>query len=66
LGRLAQSSALCLFRDGKLLHRNMRQEMLTEEELMSKIREQGLEDLSQVKEIYMEGDGTISVIKREQ
>ncbi|MDD5578527.1 MAG: DUF421 domain-containing protein [Methylobacter sp.] len=66
LGRLAQSRVLCLVRNGKLLHRNMRQEMLTEEELMSKVREQGLEDLTQVKDIYMEGDGNISVIKREQ
>jgi uncharacterized membrane protein YcaP (DUF421 family) len=44
----------------------MRQEMITEDELMSKIREQRLEDLTHVKDVYMESNGTISVIKREQ
>ncbi|WP_340124587.1 YetF domain-containing protein [Methylobacter svalbardensis] len=52
-------------RNGKLLHRKIRQGMITEDELMSKIREQSLEDLTQVKDVYMEGNGTISVIKRE-
>jgi uncharacterized membrane protein YcaP (DUF421 family) len=66
IGHMAQSHVLCLVRNGKLLHRNMRQEMITEDELMSKIREQGLEDLTQVKDVYMESNGTISVIKREQ
>ncbi|CAA9892456.1 conserved membrane hypothetical protein [Candidatus Methylobacter favarea] len=65
LGRLAQSGILCLVKDGKMLRKNMRKEMVTEEELMSKVRQQGLEDLSQVRDVYMEGDGTISVIKRE-
>jgi uncharacterized membrane protein YcaP (DUF421 family) len=63
--RFAQSDVICLVKNGKMLHRNMRREMLTEEELMSKVREQGVENLSEVKDIYMESDGTISVIKRE-
>jgi uncharacterized membrane protein YcaP (DUF421 family) len=44
----------------------MRQELVTEEELMSHLRQQGIADLAQVKEAYMEGDGQISIIPREQ
>ncbi len=64
--RFAEPQALRLISNGRILHRNLAQEMLTEEELMSKIREEGLEDLSQVKDAYMESDGSISVIKREE
>ena len=40
--------------------------MITEEELMSQIREQGLEDVGQVKEAYMESDGQISIVEQPQ
>jgi len=40
----------------------MRRELITEEELMSHIRQQGVDDLSQVREAYLEGDGRISVV----
>jgi uncharacterized membrane protein YcaP (DUF421 family) len=63
--RLVHPPPLPLVKDGKLLKRNMRRELITEEELMGKIREQGIDDLSQVKEAYMEGDGRISVIAGE-
>ena len=42
--------------------RNMRQEMITEDELMGKLREQGIERIEEVKKAYLEGDGRISVI----
>ena len=53
---------LLLVKDGRILYRNMRQELITKEELMSHIRQQGLDDLSQVRAAYIEGDGRISVI----
>jgi uncharacterized membrane protein YcaP (DUF421 family) len=62
--RFAQPTALCLVRDGRMLRRNMRKEWITDDELWSKLREQGVESLQQVKEAYMESDGEISVIKR--
>jgi uncharacterized membrane protein YcaP (DUF421 family) len=61
-GRFIHPPPLLLVKDGQMLRRNMRQELITEQELMSKLREQGIEDLSKVKEAYMEGDGRISVI----
>lgn len=55
---------LLLVRDGRLLHRNLRHEFVTEQELKSKLREKGVDDLSQVATAYMESDGSVSVIKR--
>ena len=41
----------------------MRRELITEGELRSKLREQGVEEMEDVKEAFMEGDGQISVAK---
>jgi uncharacterized membrane protein YcaP (DUF421 family) len=51
-----------LVKNGQLLRRNMRRELITEDELLSKLRQQGVDDLSEVKEAFMEGDGQISVV----
>ena len=64
--RLLHPPPVLLIKDGRLLRRNMRHELVTEEELMSHLRQQGLADLAQVHEAYMEGDGQISIIPREQ
>lgn len=63
--RLLSARKLCLVRDGKLQRRNLRKEFITTDEVHEKIREAGLERLDQVKFMYMESDGEISVIKRE-
>ncbi len=60
--RLIRPPSLLLIKNGHLLRRNMRREMVTEEELMSQLREQGVDDIAKVKESYLEGDGNISVI----
>jgi uncharacterized membrane protein YcaP (DUF421 family) len=64
ISRLTRPPPLLLIEDGRMLPRNMRQEMITKEELLSQLREQGLDDVSQVKKAYLEGNGQISVIKR--
>ena len=56
---------LQVVREGKMIPRNMRKEFLTEDELMAKIREDGVEDIAAVKAAYIEGDGNISVIPYE-
>ena len=65
LGRLLRPAALPLVKDGKALRRNMRKEMISMEELMSLLREEGVEHISDVKRCYLEGDGHISVIKKD-
>ena len=62
--RLVEPQPLPLIKDGKYLRKNMRRELITEEELMSQIREQGLVDVGDVKEAYMESDGHISVVEQ--
>lgn len=64
LGRLLRPAPLPLVKDGKALRRNMRKEMISMEELMSMLREGGVEHISDVKRCYLEGDGHISVIKK--
>lgn len=54
-----------LVRDGKPLPRNLRRELITEEQLLSLLRTQGVENLEEVKMARMEPDGRISVIRRE-
>lgn len=63
-GKLLSQNQLQLVRNGRMVHENMRRELMTEEELRSKLREKGVEDISQVKSAYMEPDGAVSVIKR--
>ncbi len=48
-----------------MLRQNMRRELITEDGLMSQLREQGVDNLAEVKMAYMEGDGHISVICRD-
>jgi len=62
--RLVYPPPLPLIKNGKMLYRNMRKEFITEEELKSMMRLQGLDDISEVKEAYMEGDGRISIISK--
>ena len=62
--RLLHPPPLPLVKDGRLLRHNMRQELVTIEELMSQLREQGVQKVAEVKLACMEGDGRISVITR--
>lgn len=64
LQKFVHPPPLLLVKDGELCRRNMRKEMITKEELMSQLREQGVEEVSEVKKAYMEGDGRISVISK--
>ncbi len=63
--RFAEPSTMLLVRNGRLLLRNMRREFITEEELWAKLRQEGIEHLSQVKAAYLEPDGNFSVIRNE-
>lgn len=64
--RFATPSQITLVRNGVLQLRNMRREYITREEVEEKLREQGILELADVKIAFLEGDGQISVIKREK
>jgi len=61
--RFAMPSRLTLIRAGVPQRRNLRREYITLEELQEKLREQGIEKMSEVKAAYLEGDGQISVVR---
>lgn len=63
VGRVLRPAPLPLIKDGRALRQNMRKEMITMEELLSQLREQGVESVGEVKRCCLEGDGHISVIK---
>ena len=65
LGRVLRPAPLPLVKDGRALRQNMRKEMISMDELMSQLREQGVERLSEVKKCYLEGDVHVSVIKKD-
>ncbi len=64
LRTLLQSSPLKLIENGRFLHQNMRKELLSEDDVRAKLREQGIEDVSEVKLAYMEASGELSAIKK--
>ncbi len=66
LRRLLEAPPLLLIRDGRMLHHNLRREFLTEDEVLAKLRESGVENVTEVKQAYMEGDGSISVIRKKR
>lgn len=62
--RIIRPRPLLLVRNGRLLPRAMRRELLTEDELMATLREQGVKRLEDVAAVYMEADGRLSVTTR--
>ena len=65
LSRIMRSPPLLLVENGRMLRRNMRKELITEDELMSQIRLAGIERVEEVERVYMEGDGKFSVIRKD-
>lgn len=64
--RFTTPATICLMKNGRILKRNMRREFITEEELWSHLRTQGIESLEQVKTVHLESDGEFSVLKKDE
>lgn len=62
--RILEPEKLKVIENGKYLRRNMRKEMITTDELESQMRQNGIEDISEVKAGYLESDGHFSFIKK--
>jgi len=60
-----QAEPLKLISGGQMLQENMRREMLSEDELLAALREQGIDDIKFVKAAYFEQSGRLSVITTE-
>lgn len=61
-GHLIYTSPLALVENGKILRKHLREVLISIDELMSQLREPGVDEVKDVKRAYMEGDGRVSVI----
>lgn len=61
---LTDPPPICLVRNGRKLRSNMRREHLTDVEIEGKLRAEGVERLYEVKRMYLESDGSFSVLRR--
>jgi uncharacterized membrane protein YcaP (DUF421 family) len=64
LKRIVEPDPILLVKNGQLMRQNMKREMITEDELISILRENGVEDYQNVKTCDLEGSGNISVIEK--
>jgi uncharacterized membrane protein YcaP (DUF421 family) len=62
VGQYIERDPLLLIRDGQVIEKNLEREFLTNDDLLSQLRQKGVDDPSQVARCYLEGDGHISVI----
>jgi uncharacterized membrane protein YcaP (DUF421 family) len=65
LERWLQPAPLLVVHRGRILWRNMRLELISEEELRAKLREHGVEKLAEIEKALVEPDGQVTVIKRQ-
>ena len=66
IGRFLEPPPLPLVRNGRMIRRNMRAQFITEDEIHTKLRQNGVESLTEVKAMYLEPDGEVSVIKHQR
>ena len=62
--KLLQPAPLLLVDRGRILWRNMRLELISEDELRAKLREHGIERVDDVEKALIEPDGQVTVISR--
>jgi len=64
LRKILEPEPLLLIEDGRILWRHLRQELISETELKTKLREKGVENPREVAKAYIEPDGQVTVVKR--
>ena len=62
---LLHPPSLLLVRNGRIQYRNLRSELITRDDLLAQLREQGVDDVSRVKKCFLESDGRMSVIRED-
>src|SRR5688500_5496003 len=65
IGRLIDRQPLPVVEHGAVNRANLSRELMSENELMSQIRQKGVDDVALVRRSFIEGDGHISVITNE-
>src|SRR5262245_65712599 len=62
---LLHPPSLLLVRNGQIQYRNLRSQLITKDDLLEQLREQGVESIGSVKKCYLESDGRMSVIQED-
>jgi uncharacterized membrane protein YcaP (DUF421 family) len=62
--RFALPRPICLIKDGIKQERNLRQELIADEELKEMLREHEIENIAEVRRAYLEPDGQITVFRK--
>jgi uncharacterized membrane protein YcaP (DUF421 family) len=63
---LLHPPSLLLIRNGQVQYRNLRSQLITKQDLLEQLREQGVDNISHVKKCFLESDGRISVIQESE
>ena len=61
--RLVEPPALPVVHEGKWIRRNLKRQWITTDEVQSKLRQHGIEDLAKVRSVTLEPDGNLSIIR---
>lgn len=61
---IAEASPLLVISNGELVHKNLRKQNITEDEVMAQLRQHGQDSPKAVQKAYVEGDGHFSVVLR--
>ncbi len=62
--KAVRSEPVLLFHNGQALKKTMRREMITDEDIQEALHTTGLDTLDHVKQIILESDGGISIIRK--
>lgn len=67
IGKIVKGNADLLFHDGKMDRQRMDKSFITEKDLMERVRQEGhVDSLHKVDKAYLERDGCISIVKKEE
>ena len=62
LSQLIERPPLPLVEEGQINRQNLKHELMSEDELLSQLRQKGVDDVACVKISFIEGDGHVSVV----
>ena len=64
--RITEGEGVLLFKNGQALQRQLRKYDITDKELQAAVHKESIDSFAEVKSIWLEPDGTISVIKKKE
>ena len=63
IDKFLMRKTVCLVKNGKILHRNVKSVWMTKDELLSELRINEIDEVKKVKAAFLESNGEVSVIK---